>query len=1831
MRNDMNTLNKLPQEIIHYQLSQVVASDIENQLNNSLPGHCLRISTLPESIMYQLCASFNENGTNADVVLLIAPGQNCENFWQVTASRLVELRNNQEKPLLVFIPPGIKTAAEDSFDISTFVEMDLGDVPNRLRQLLGAKLPDEIRVYTDRVVEYLDRVERVISPDDVVRYYLAILNNELKIESAGGAIYQLGLIPDFDLFFNPDRIEQRLERNLGVLQTLIQSNQPLLARIHSLKLQPTTIQSALYHFLRNVTLDSVNEWGEIIATDMFHRKLAFEQWPFVGESVDRDKILIYLDDINLTPKNTEETVGPDNPLYLHVNRHRSIRLKWETNPKPAAVNDLKYFRIEIVSTDGAVAWESKNIPNSQARAAYRSKLLNVSEFRDHIEDGLYFFRVRAYTESGDILSEEDAENHPEILRDYHNPNGKRFYESEDIWFWVDETTPPPAEPQRNIIVNSFLEAKLYTQFAALDRDEDPFSDNLKPRSDRTGWINTKKKTEATYNIVYDAQARYTIPVSSILRQIELDTLLDPSNLGRLRLNFSEGLGHDGVKPVVRSYYDKTEIPEDFLQTRAHLFSAILGTEENISATVDLLDFKDMIIEYAESYQHWLNNARSDFDRMIVKENNGRQRTLPIYLDIDIVEVLLASNSNIPHRVYLLAPTHPLRLLWHYQRAAMAQSWIKTASDSGKPKDLLSNSIRQYMRTGLLPINLPPMLRPTHTNYPEGLTHFYIEQGPLNLFWSLYVREDTSDSRTIRSRTQRVLGINRQSATINQAGIDKKLLIQKFNRYLVQHPYVRVFKINIFNPGDAGLIADAILGIEKNRKKLPSLRYELRLFTESSDPDDVGEAIIELMNPEQQVSTEADAFAVPSQNHLFPKMRFSRNRVEDFLLEPEKFEAHITLLHDLFPIEVEIEKQNFGRSSYAYGLIQEQVTRFAGDARLYSWQRQLLPKECQELPTDDNVTSKRIASLLESISMLQAFAAVGKKAEGITPSLQLTLCLEHKNLLYQVHVVSDWVFIIDRHLGLEYFDSELSIDRMAYLLDFTPEFGGTDTDRLMLTTRSVDEVSYLVTPALDNLTLKPREDAPEFFLQLLRSLSGRVALKLLSSPSQVQEALGLALARLFLEQYGLLEDCILIPLDAHNSLFNGMESEVQLEDEVTLQRSDLLLVTYDDEERTLYFHIVEVKLRKALGDLGAYISLRQQIESQINNSENALRLHFDPHVFAVDRIDRQIKIKELISLLSFYLARSQRYGLISPQAARNFLEFIESLDQGYALSCSGSGLIFDFSFQGLDQDAEHAGLTFHRVGANYSHLILENGLRRKDLLLDQMKEEATTIEEVEQKRDTRERIITDTSMRRDKTYHSVQSLFRPIKSIHGDFVDKSPKGPSDIEVSAPEEEQGYLEQEQFTERERIDLDRESHSLESGQITSKKLELTLESPESSFPIDEIPYNVLLGETGVSSQYGILGKVAAKVVALDLDGTNTISLFGVQGGGKSYTVGSILEMATQTFDGINKLPSPLASVVFHYHESQDYPPEFVSMVEPNSDETQVRNLQLGFNSNPAALQDVLILTSADKLEQRRLEFPNVQVEPIFFSSNELSFKDWRFLMGVVGNQMYMKQINMIMRQLRGQLTIDHLKAQIDASPLTEAQKQIASIRLNFAAQFINDNSRLADVLHPGRMIIVDLRDEFIDKDEALGLFVVMLNIFANAGKEEGFNKLIVFDEAHKYMDNLDLTGHIVEVIRQMRHQGVSVIIASQDPPSLPNAIIELSSLVILHRFNSPQWLKHVQRSVTALSDLTPAQMAALRPGEAYVWATKATETLFTQKAVKMYIRPRVTQHGGGTKKAV
>jgi len=564
----------------------------------------------------------------------------------------------------------------------------------------------------------------------------------------------------------------------------------------------------------------------------------------------------------------------------------------------------------------------------------------------------------------------------------------------------------------------------------------------------------------------------------------------------------------------------------------------------------------------------------------------------------------------------------------------------------------------------------------------------------------------------------------------------------------------------------------------------------------------------------------------------------------------------------------------------------------------------------------------------------------------------------------------------------------------------------------------------------------------------------------------------------------------------------------------------------------------------------------------------------------------------------------RYNYLSSEAYIIYIDFLQKLDSGFSFKFKQLGMIFDFN--AVDRHKKEVvddELTFFTFGRKLISDILDPDSDMNTRRLE-------------------ENILTDelkSSLGLNPKLKTFVQQFKPEMLITDDKTE-SVKEKTRIEIVKEKSQEAESQETKVTTE--LELELERTGTESNNLNSK------------YQIPE--YDILIGKTSDSEQFGILGEsFHGKKIAIDLSETNTISLFGVQGGGKSYTIGTITEMVLKQFGKINKLPAPLAGALFHFSESMDYEPEFTSMIYPNDDKGQLAKLKDKYGADPDNIEDVIILTPQDKVEERQVEYPSIEVKPIAFNSSELNVQDWMFLLGAIGNDStYIKQLKSIMKQHRRGITIDAISQSVEESLLlSNSQKQLANQKLSFAREYINDDYSLKDSLKPGRLVIVDLRDEFIDKDEALGLFVIMLNIFSSVKNIGGkhFNKFIVFDEAHKYMDNKDLTNNIVTAIREMRHKGVSILIASQDPPSLPNEIIELSSIVLMHKFNSPQWLKHIQKSITQLSLLTPAEMSALNPGEGFVWASKATEKSITNKPVKISTRPRVTKHGGGTIQAV
>jgi DNA phosphorothioation-dependent restriction protein DptH len=79
---------------------------------------------------------------------------------------------------------------------------------------------------------------------------------------------------------------------------------------------------------------------------------------------------------------------------------------------------------------------------------------------------------------------------------------------------------------------------------------------------------------------------------------------------------------------------------------------------------------------------------------------------------------------------------------------------------------------------------------------------------------------------------------------------------------------------------------------------------------------------------------------------------------------------------------------------------------------------------------------------------------------------------------------------------------------------------------------------------------------------------------------------------------------------------------------------------------------------------------------VETTEGRLRALFDPDMFAVPRADLPLRAKELAGVLSFYIRRAIRYGLLAPVEGDTALAIAERLDDGYRLDVQRLGIVFE---------------------------------------------------------------------------------------------------------------------------------------------------------------------------------------------------------------------------------------------------------------------------------------------------------------------------------------------------------------------------------------------------------------------------------------------------------------------------------------------------------------------------------------------------------------------------
>lgn len=1789
---------------------QHVVESYSAKLKAAKPGHCMKITGLALKELRVLLPLLRPLNNEMEVFIL-SETEKGEDF--IHATKLIELRNNPDKSVLILVPSNSRTSAEDSYGDATFQNLSVAELQDSFIGKLIHEIPDEKEFLWKQMADLIDETNP--SRTAVINYLLYLEMNQFADEAWGNGLYLFGMLPDRDLIKNEGSVRRRFMINKEKVSPVMSDFSLTAAdRIASLPLVRNTVQKDLMNFL-TTTEDIEDALALFENIHDFHPEFNYAELPWIDKGEDKPIKLTVEIIPGKDPKKELVRDAETGALILAIPQDKKGKISFNitTDPSPKDYPDIVSFEIALVNIEDFTEVEVvKKAKVGTNKRASRKLSLNIS-YR-MFEEGEYMLRVRALDENGIVLDalkefkEErvqaawlDAkEQNPSLQMEQYRLEQHVAYcnESESFTITEGDMETTDGEVDKRGKVNSYTQAVIHYRSAHLSQKDSTKEDLEIPNdgTNRSAWI--EGTLNSTYQFDFGAAYAYQIQLPKKLIQLETTFLENDSSFGHavalLSGNPTDTKLLDPTDtarefPLFVPAIDVT-IPDELSALRQELFSVIRESADNgtgLTCTTDFTINIGLVKAYLNEYDSWLRNLSE-------QELSEKQIITLQNLDTVLLTVEMPDGSNV--NVKLITPLHPLRLAWIVNLYELYQDWEEKTLETLKYRKAWYRKLDKLF-LGLLPMEIAPLAL-----CDNSLKEAYQYIGEITFGWGAFAqpsfgKEETfaSSYRQLKSYTAMLLNVAREKRIDSDVSMD--LVIRHLINYGLSHPYTDKLVINLFNAGDASVFSQALIELEKIGLG-HDLTYEIRLFSDSNMLQS-GEAFKNLLDPDAASVPEAEVFSQASTNRLFPKLRFSLNKISDFIDDHDKYQAHLSFLVNPFAVNTELVRPDeLSRSFYLNGTICRNVVNWTKEGKSFVWNRYFSNKTLPNPVSESaNMEVSLFARLQDATSKL-----LSSTHEESVPATTLRLKENDMMLLSFVHDSSDWVVTFDKNMGPEFYDLPcVETNDTPYLLDYVPGEEATGVSSY-LTTKPTSEIGALMIPLFKEYGINlEKYDNFRQILEDVRSVSSSLIMQVNTTSRKGFEIIGTTLCKRFLEKKGITKESFLIPIDLHQELFVDLDNENK-------ERADNLVVKIDSKKKEIVFTVVEIKCRNAHYDAE---ELHEKMVNQIENTIFALRSHFEIAVDGNDRLDRELKVLELKLFLEFYIRRAMRYGQLNPQFAYSYLAFLSKLADGYTIRFKQLGVIFDFTQMERQKKAFHGDALIYTMGEPVIGEILNAEGTLNTQKLEAMDKEFVNYFEPS--------YIT-ANVQTGNNLPSVESVHTPVE----------PEQDPEYEIVIPKK---TAVKTVTNTQKNVGMDMTENE------TDQQPSVSFTPPEE--PVDknyqEPNYDVIIGKSGDSPQYGILGKMISngRIIGLDLNECNTISLFGVQGAGKSYTIGSVMEMVLRQFSKVNKLPAPMASVIFHYSDSMDYAPEFTSMVYPNDEAGQLAKLKAEYGAEPGCIKDVVLLAPESQVGTRKMEYPDIDVHPIGFDSSELSVKDWMFLLGAMGNDStYIKELKQIMKACRNDMSLVNIRNGVaNSNHMSTSQRSLAEQKLDFAEEYITDGNKLQQYLKPGRLIIVDLRDEFIEKDEALGLFVVMLNIFSSVMKVDGraFNKFIVFDEAHKYMNNKELVGSITTAIREMRHKGVSIMIASQDPMSLPTEIIELSSIVVMHRFSSPAWVKHVQKAITPLQTLTATEMAALGSGEAYMWANKASDKAITQRPIKISIRPRVTKHGGDTIQAV
>lgn len=388
--------------LYYEKLLALVAEYWRDEIKAAKPGHCMKITGLPMQELRKLLPQLRMVNPELDTYIL-SDEEKGDEF--IHATKLIELRNDESKGVLVLIPSNSRTSAEDSYGDATFKDLAVKELQDPFMRSLRNGVPTEMRVKYAAIMTRLDNLGRVTDKAEID--YLLFLEQQGWSENAfGEGLFNFGLFPDSQLVEKIDTLERRVLYNCAYSSQLGDFSVSTSDKVTQLPVKAGTIQHQLVKFF----IEETDITDTLALAKRIYEKypsLYFSKWELSKNPDEDEKVLVTAELVPGKELDKELVRDIDGNYILQIPPGKSakVKVKMGFDPTPKQCSKIRSYQMELVKLDGMMnlgVIKKGKLPASTGA----SKTLQVPITSDY-DNGDYFIRVHVLDEDGVVLDNDN--------------------------------------------------------------------------------------------------------------------------------------------------------------------------------------------------------------------------------------------------------------------------------------------------------------------------------------------------------------------------------------------------------------------------------------------------------------------------------------------------------------------------------------------------------------------------------------------------------------------------------------------------------------------------------------------------------------------------------------------------------------------------------------------------------------------------------------------------------------------------------------------------------------------------------------------------------------------------------------------------------------------------------------------------------------------------------------------------------------------------------------------------------------------------------------------------------------------------------------------------------------------------------------------------------------------------------------------------------------------------------------------------------------------------------------------------------------------------------